>query len=179
MCLKTTLPAHHYNISFALTWSCWFVWTEWWWRFSSARNYCPSVANAGRGEHHVSLFHVGAGLRFCLYLDKLWSCLTYWKSEQMAYNLQLAFFQNNFNDWKILYFWKISLKYVSRGLVYNLQVSMESGDAPTNTNTNTTNNTTNTFPLPITLSTGWQDDPSQKLLQGDRLPQNEEGLPLS
>ena len=28
----------------------------------------------------------------------------------------------------------------------------------------------------ITLSTGWQDDPSQKLLQGDHLPQNEEGL---
>ena len=31
----------------------------------------------------------------------------------------------------------------------------------------------------ITLSTGWQNDPSQKLLQGDRLPQNEEGLTLS
>ena len=31
----------------------------------------------------------------------------------------------------------------------------------------------------ITLSTGWQNDPSQTLLQGDRLPQNEEGLPLS
>ena len=31
----------------------------------------------------------------------------------------------------------------------------------------------------ITLSASWQYDPSQKLLQGDRLPQNEEGLPLS
>ena len=30
----------------------------------------------------------------------------------------------------------------------------------------------------ITLSTGWQDPP-QKLLEGHRLPQNEEGLPLS
>ena len=31
----------------------------------------------------------------------------------------------------------------------------------------------------ITSSTGWQNDPTQKLLQGDRLPQNEEGLQLS